>query len=274
MGLSMERQPDGTYLATYRFYTFFAFYHHILGAIRQYIKEEKGFIKELLEGTNHRFYPLRGLVTFGSSSNNGSITPAGTNRMLAAGIFNINNDIGAVSFGGTACNQIDTSTFTALRKAYTYMLKAPATSANSLANVGAANYNVYYYTDVAQNDTAGTVDAHGVSTGTSTAASGSLTPVANNCVVFGALFFNEQTGTRSGASNLNNLLQQSGGIASSASVDTGNSNNVATPSSQTQSENSTVSDAWAVLQISMVTATQPASGGRPIPFFSLLGVGT
>ena len=233
---------------TRKFYTIEARIAHIEGTIRTFLRFE---LNPRFKTWNHALQ--YGAITFGGDSNNGNITPSGSNRMLVGGIFNINNDFGTVQFDSVTCNQIDTSTLSANRIGRIYMLKAPNASTTTFTGAGAANWNIYFYTGVTQNDTAGTVDNHGVTTGTGTAISGSLTPVAANSFIFASLFIDNQTASRSGATNLNNLLQQSGGAASSASVDSGDSGAVS--GATAQSETGSASGAWAVLQVSMSPLT-------------------
>lgn len=248
---------DGWY--TRKSYTLPALLANIEGDIRSYVAETFRFILT----PQPSYVMMRGAVAFGSSSNNGAITPAGSDRMLIAGIFNIASDIGAVSFGGTACNQIQTENLGVSRNGYTYMLKAPATSSNSLANVGASNYCSFYYTGVAQNDTLGTIDASQETTGTSTAPSGTLTAVSAGSWIWCSIFLNSAVTTSSAQTNMANLTRQAS--PSSASLDCGDTGTASGP--ETQSETLSLSSFWYVAQISMA----PVAGTGPANLKSLDG---
>lgn len=263
MSLVAQLQKNGTHEFLFKFYTLEALLSHIEGRIRMLLRLET--VKEVFQFPAYQFQ--RGAIAFGSNSTNGSITPSGSDRMLIAGIFNIASDIGAVSFGGTACNQIDTANLGVNRDGYVYMLKAPATSSNSLANVGAANYTLYYYTGVIQNDTAGTVDGRTETTGTSSSPSGSHTAVASGAWTWCTIFVNDQTVTASGWTNMANKTGQTS--PSSATLDSGDTGEAS--GSETQSESLTGSSAWYVQQTSM--APVASATATFVPRRMLMGMG-
>ena len=264
LSLSAQLQPDGTHLFDIKLHTLEATLSHIEGRVRQSFREAFAYMLTPVP----QWQLSRGAIAFGQNVTNGAITPSGSDRMLIAGIFNINNDIGAVSFGGTACNQIDTANLAANRNGYVYMLKAPATSSNSLANVGASNYTLYNYTGVIQNDTVGTIDGRTETTGSSAAPSGTHTAVASGAWTWCAIFVNSQTATTSGFTNMANQTGQ--GSPSSAQIDSGDTGQASGP--ETQSLTASDSGAWYVQQTSMAPSAS-ATSVRPTPTLTLLGVG-
>lgn len=207
--------------------------------------------------------PMRGAVTFvaGTGSSN-NITSSGSNIMIIGGINNIAGNIGTIQYNSVNANQIDHNNYSAAHDGYTYMLKNQAAT-STWTNAGSSNWNVYCYNGVAQNDTAGTVDKHGTTTGNSTAPSGTLTPIASGSWVWCNISGDYFTSTISGFTNMANHFGQAS--PNSAPEDAGDSQGSA--GAQTQSETLNIAGNWSVMQISMAPPAVASS------LLTILGAG-
>lgn len=199
-----------------------------------------------------------------------SYTTSGSNRVLILAIEgdNAGDNIGAVSYGGTAMTLVQKKLFGGGRWAYLYILANPASGSNtvSVANTGAANgYRVaaISYTGAAQT---GQPDNSGQPTGvSSTTFAPALTTVADNSWL---LVFTQQD--NGGTITVTTGTERIG----SAAFDQYNLTDSGGPKTPAGSYAFGLSSGSSATWSSLIVSFAPVgSAAAPLPFRSLLGVG-
>lgn len=199
-------------------------------------------------------------ITFDAALASGSGTAsftvgANSNRAMVLCEFTVDGDTASTpDFNGTSFTAVDKTNFDATHYVYSFILIAPTTGTHTITTHGGSNWSVQSLYNVKQT---GQPDAHGITSGTSNAPSGTLATVSDSDMVVGCAFVSSQTATVSGWTNMANHVGQSS--PSSAQDDIGNSAIQTTHGNVTQSESLSGSSAWNVLQVALApTGTAPA----------------